>query len=264
MESSDSWQSGSSYQRFMGRWSALVAPKFLDWLPGSTKARWMDVGCGTGILSELILNTRDPVEILGIDSSPEFIHYARSNQHDPRMRFETAQADALPAEAGHFDLTVSGLALNFIPQPAEAVVEMRRVTRPGGTIAVYVWDYAQGMQMLRYFWDAAVDLNPGSRQLDEGVRFPLCYPEVLNELFQKCDLDDVAVRGIEVPTTFSDYSDYWEPFQGGVGAAPGFVAKLSESDRLALKERLRMKLPTAVDGSITLYARAWAIRGIVQ
>lgn len=263
MKATGSWQSGSQYQRFMGRWSALVAAEFLRWLPGFSGARWLDVGCGTGALSELILNLQAPAEVLGVDSSPDFVQYARDSHSDPRMRFDAAQAELLPAESGYFDFTVSGLVLNFIPQPAEAVVEMRRVTRAGGTVAVYVWDYAEGMQMLRYFWDAAAALDPGSRQLDEGVRFPLCHPEALSALFHNSGLGDVAVKGIDVPATFRDFDDYWEPFLGCVGPAPGYVAGLSPSDRSALEWHLRTVLPMAKNGSLPLRARAWAVHGIV-
>lgn len=261
MKIPDPWQSGSPYQRFMGRWSALVAFEFLRWLPGRRAARWLDVGCGTGVLSEMILKGHAPAEVLGVDSSPEFVQYTRDSYRDSRVRFEAARAEALPVDSGHFDFCVSGLVLNFIPQPADAIAEMRRATRPSGIVAVYVWDYAEGMQMLRKFWDAAAALDPGARQHDEGQRFPLCNPGALGELFQKCGLSDVVIQGIQVPTTFSDFNDYWEPFLGGVGPAAGYVASLGEADRNALAERLRDTLPVADDGGIRLLARAWAVRG---
>ena len=138
---------------------------------------------------------------------------------------------------------------------------MRRVTQPGGTVAAYVWDYAGEMQLMRYFWDAAVALKPAAREFDEGIRFPVCRPEPLIALFSTAGLLDVAVKAIDVPTVFKDFDDYWSPFLAGQGPAPGYCTSLSEADRVVLRDRIRAALPVAVDGSIPLIARAWAVRG---
>lgn len=139
---------------------------------------------------------------------------------------------------------------------------MARVTRPGGVVAVYVWDYADHMQLMRHFWDAAGALDPTARELDEGQRFPLCRPEPLAQLFQAAGLRAVATRAIDIPTVFRDFDDYWLPFLGGEGPAPGYATALSEERRAALRQRLRASLPIATDGSIQLVARAWAVRGV--
>ncbi len=151
--------------------------------------------------------------------------------------------------------------LNFVPEPAKAVEEMARVTRSGGTVAAYVWDYAGRMELMRHFWDAAVALNADAFDLDEGRRFPLCGPEPLMALFGAAGLQAVEVRAIDVPTIFRDFEDYWSPFLGGQGPAPGYAMSLSEERRLALRERIRAGLPFESDGSIHLIARAWAVRG---
>jgi SAM-dependent methyltransferase len=181
---------------------------------------------------------------------------------DPRAHFEIGDAQALRAAAATFDVVVSGLAVNFVSQVEPAVAEMARVTRPGGTVAAYVWDYTKGMGLMRYFWDAAGMLDPKAKELDEGRRFWPCQPGPLSRLFLTAGLEDVEVRAIEVPTYFRDFDDYWSPFLGGQGPAPSYVMSLSEERRAELRERVRVCLPTNPDGGIPLTARAWAIRSV--
>ena len=141
-------------------------------------------------------------------------------------------ARALPFPASTFDGVVSGLVLNFVPDPATAVAEMARVTKPGGSVGVYVWDYAGGMEMMRRFWDAAVDLDPSARELDEGRRFAaICQPDVLTDLFRDAGLHDVESRPVDMPTVFRDFDDFWNPFLGGQGPAPGYAMALGEEAR---------------------------------
>jgi hypothetical protein len=152
--------------------------------------------------------------------------------------------------------------LNFVPQPSRAVAEMYRVVRVGGTVAAYVWDYAGQMQLMRYFWDAVVALDPAASNLDEGQRFPICQPEPLVQMFRSEGLREVEVYMIDIPTAFRDFDDYWYPFLGGQGPAPGYTMSLSQEQRNVLRERIRATLPIAADGSIQLIARAWAVRGV--
>lgn len=265
MDASDSaemWAVGNVYESYMGRWSRAVGREFLAWLDAPSGGRWLDVGCGTGALSETILSVAEPAGLLGIDASPGFVAYARAQVRDDRARFETGDAGALRVEPGAFDAVVSGLVLNFVAEPATAVAGMARAARPGGTIGIYLWDYADGMEFLRRFWDAATALDPAAAELDEGPRFAgICQPEALADLFQSAGLGDVATRGIEVPTVFTDFADYWTPFLGGQGPAPAYVASLTTDRQDALRERIRADLPIAADGSISLRARAWAVKG---
>src|SRR5215211_7866784 len=143
-----------------------------------------------------------------------------------------------------------------------AVAEMAGVKRPGGIVAAYVWDYAEGMRLMRHFWDAADALDPKAKELDEGQRCWLCNPEPLSRLFLSAGLEDVEVRAIEVPTYFRDFDDYWSPFLGGQGPAPSYAMSLSEERRAELRERIQAGLPVALDGAIHLIARAWAVRGV--
>ena len=162
-----------------------------------------------------------------------------------------------------YDAVVSGLVLNFIPKPSQALSEMIRAVRIGGIVAAYVWDYADKMQLIRHFWNAAVALDEtAASALDERQRFPLCQPEPLRQLFQTTHVGKVEVRSIDVPTTFRDFDDYWSPFLGGQGPAPSYVVSLPEEQRVVLREHIKLTLPIAADGSIHLIARAWAIRGV--
>jgi SAM-dependent methyltransferase len=257
----DAWATGAAYEPYVGRWSRLVAKEFLSWLAVTPGKRWLDVGSGTGALSGMILAMASPAQVDAVDRSDGFVAYAREQVKDPRVRFEVADAQALPSPADSYDAIVSGLALNFVPDPARAAAEMARVARSGATVAAYVWDYAGRMELMRYFWDAAGALDPAARDLDEGRRFPLCRPEPLAALLQAAGLAGVDTRPIDVPTVFRDFDDYWSPFLGGQGPAPGYATSLDEPRRVALRERLRGALSAGPDGAIRLTARAWAVRG---
>lgn len=255
------WASGDAYEPYVGRWSRLVAREFLSWLKAPPNVRWLDVGCGTGALSQAILALNAPSMVLGLDQSEGYVNFARQDVTGSRARFSLGDARALPFPASFFDVVVSGLAINFVPEPAVAVAEMARVTLPGGVVALYVWDYAGEMQMMRYFWDTAAKLDSAATELDEGKRFPLCNRLPLLRLFQDAGLKAVDARTIDVPTVFRDFDDYWTPFLGGQGPAPGYVMSLSEARREELREAIRSRLPVNKDGSIVLNARAWTVRG---
>jgi hypothetical protein len=158
---------------------------------------------------------------------------------------------------------VSGLVLNFVSDPHAALAEMARATGKGGTIAAYVWDYAGKMELMRFFWDAAAALDPNAASLDEGVRFPLCRPEALTKLFVESGLKDVDVEPLDTTTPFRNFDDYWQPFLGGQGPAPAYAMSLDETARTRLHDRIRERLPIDANGSISLVARAWAIRATV-
>lgn len=259
----DTWDSGDAYEPYVGRWSRLVAREFVRWLAVPPGRRWLDVGCGTGALVQTVLEHAAPGEVVGIDPSAAYIASAGARvDEDPRAHFEIGDAQALRAPAATFDVVVSGLVLNFVARSELALAEMARVTRPGGAVAGYVWDYAQGMQLMRHFWDAAGALDPKAKELDEGRRFWLCKPEPLSRLFRSAGLKDVEVRAIEVPTYFRDFDDYWSPFLGGQGPAPSYAMSLSEERRAELRERIRVSLPSDAQGGIPLSARVWAIRGV--
>jgi SAM-dependent methyltransferase len=258
----DAWDSGVAYEPYVGRWSRLVARELLGWLAVPPGSCWLDVGCGTGALAETILALGSPSKVVGIDPSPAYVAFARDRLNDLRVKFDVGDAQTLQASSATFDAVVAGLVLNFIPEPGRAVSEMARVARPGGIVAAYVWDYAEGMQMMRHFWDAAGALDPSAVELDEARRFTMCKPAPLTDLFQTAGLEKIEVRAIDVPTVFRDFDDYWSPFLGGQAPAPGYAMSLSEEQRAALRERIRATLPTNSRGEHHLTARAWAVRGV--
>ena len=261
-KTNDNWANGDKYERYMGRWSRHVAREFIQWLAMPAGGQWLDVGCGTGVLSQSILQFAQPAGTKGVDRSESFINFAREHVQADGVQFEVGDAEVLTHASDSFDAVVSGLVLNFIPRPERALGEMTRVVRSGGVVAIYVWDYAEGMQFIRHFFDAAVALDPKATEHDEGSRFSICRPDALRQLFESAGLEDVEVRSIEISTVFRSFDDYWKPFLAGVGAAPAYAMSLSEEHRTALQEKIREGLPFNSDGSIPLSARAWATRGI--
>lgn len=255
---SDTWERGNPYERYVGRWSRQVAPLFLSWLRVPSGRRWVDVGCGTGALSAAILDHCSPASVTGVEPSEGFLKTARENLAGRAVLLQ-GSATEIPLDDSSVDVVVSGLVLNFVPDPRAALVEMARVSNSGGTIGAYVWDYAGKMDLMRYFWDAAVELNPNAATMDEGIRFPLCRPEALTEVFVGAGLGSVEVTAIEIPTRFASFDDYWQPFLGGQGPAPAYAMSLDVAARTHLRDRIRERIPMQADGSISLTARAWAI-----
>jgi SAM-dependent methyltransferase len=259
---SDSWVRGDPYERYVGRWSRAVAPRFLHWLNIAAGRRWLDVGCGTGALSAAILDHCAPAAVTGVEPSDGFRATAAAALAG-RVALAAGTATAIPLADASVDVVVSGLVLNFVPDAAAGLAEMKRVSTPGGTIGAYVWDYAGKMELMRHFWDAAVALEPAAAQHDEGIRFPLCQSDALRRLFSEAGLDSVETTAIEVPTLFETFEDYWTPFEGGQGPAPTYAMSLSAAARVRLRDALRERLQREADGSIRLMARAWGIRGSV-
>jgi SAM-dependent methyltransferase len=261
MSESELWASGEAYEPYVGRWSRLVAPEFVRWLALADRRDWIDVGCGTGELTNAILETAAPNSVRGIDPSAGFVAFARNRIADGRAEFTIGNAQDLAAfDDASADAVVCGLVLNFVDDAAAAMAEFARVARPGGAIGAYVWDYAGEMQMLRHFWEAAIELDADAVHVDEG-QCAICSPEALAQLFSAARLLEVDTRPIDVPTLFADFDDFWSPFLSGQAPAPRYAMSLSEERRSDLRELIRARLPIAADGSIALIARAWAVKG---
>lgn len=252
------WASAAAYEAYMGRWSRMAAREFLAWLAVPPGARWLDLGCGTGALTQTILAEAEPLAVTGVDGSEAFAAYARERTPDPRARFVVADARANGEATDAFDAAVSGLVLHLVPEPERVVAEMARVTRAGGTVAAYVWDYA-AMDLLRHFWDAAAALDP--TVADSRERSAHTSAEALQALFASAELRAMKTRAIDFTMRFPNLDNLWTPFLRGTGPAPHYAVALDEQRRAVLHEALRARLPIAADGTITLGARAWAVRG---
>ena len=260
----DHWAAGSTYEDFMGRWSRRLAPQFVSWLRIPRGVHWLDVGCGTGSLAHAICSHAEPASVVGCDPATPFVEFAREHSRDARVSFIAAGVGSLPRRAAGYGSVTSSLALNFFPDSEAAVHEMRSVAALQGTVSACVWDYSDGMQFLRSFWDAAAAVDSAARELDEGNRFPLCRRDALTALFGSGGLGDVRCEPIEIPTAFASFDDYWRPFLGGTGPAPSYVASLDAERRALLVRKLEETLRRGPSGTIALTARAWAVRGTVQ
>ncbi len=212
------------------------------------------------MVTEAIVELSAPASVVGVDASAAQIKFACEHRGNPSATFQIADATALPFADSSFDVAVCGLGLNYIPNPGRALEEFRRVIRAGGSVGAYVWDYARGVRFVREFWDAAIAIDSEAASFDQALRFPMCTPEGLHSLFEQAKLEEIDVRALDVVTRFSDFDDYWEPLLTGQGSAPNYLATKDEQIRSAIRERLRVTLPTNNEGAIELPARAWAIR----
>jgi SAM-dependent methyltransferase len=251
------------YERFMGRWSRRLARLLVAWVSVENQDSVLDVGSGTGALAFTLAEAFPSARVTGVDPSSAYLRAAQARTPSERIRFLVGDAQALELPDRAFDKTLSLLALNFVPNPASAVREMMRVTRPGGVVSVAVWDYGEGMEMLRVFWDEAVALDPSLAARDER-HMPLCRRGELAELWRASGFERVEEQAITVDLSFESFDDYWRPFLGGQGPAGAYVSALSEPRRAALEARLRSRLlGTRPDGPFGLAGRAWAVKGVV-
>jgi SAM-dependent methyltransferase len=254
---------GDAYERFMGRWSRRLAPLLVTFAGVAGGDSVLDAGCGTGALSFAIGDMVPSARLTGVDPSPAYVRAAQARAPADRMRFLVGDARALEFPDACFDKTLSLVVMNFVPDPARAVEEMTRVTRPAGVVAAAVWDYGHGMEMLRVFWDEAVALDGASASRDER-NMPLCGEGELAALWLSGKLEHVEEQALEIEMPFASFDDYWLPFLGGQGPAGAHVAGLTDAARGVLDARLRARLLAGrQDRAFTLRARAWAARGVV-
>ena len=254
------WAHGNAYEHFMGRWSRRVAPRFVSWLHAPAGLRWIDAGCGSGALTSAILRLSSPTSVLAVDPSAGFVEEARRLVDDERETFEVMGAEDLPP--GVADIVGSGLVLNFTRDPLRTVTTMARAA-PGGSVAAYVWDYGGRMEMLRTFWDVACALDASAIDADESHRFDVCEPGALPALWARAGFSEVRSGGLEITMEFRDFDDLWNPFLGGTGTAPAYVATLDQGGRERLRDALQRMVHADADGRIRLQARVWCVSGRV-
>jgi len=252
-----------AYERFMGRWSRGLAPLLVRFAAVRDRDAVLDVGSGTGALAAAVASAAPAGRVVGIDPAEQYVAFARAKRATERISFELGDAQQMRFDDGAFDRALSLLVINFIPDPQKAVREMKRVTRRGGTVAAAVWDYGDGMEMLRVFWDAAIALRPGDEKKDER-HMPFCSRGELAALWRSQGLRDVVEEGLTIETRFSSFDDYWAPFTEKQGPAGAYVAGLSDAQREELRLRLRQRvIGDGPDRAFAMGARAWAVRGVV-
>ena len=255
---------GDDYDVLMGRWSRLMAPLLVRYAGVEDGDNVLDVGCGTGSLSSAVLEAGPSVQVTGIDGSEAYIEIARGRLDGRRATLDQGDAQSLPYPDDSFDKCVSLLVMNFIPAPSKAVSEMIRVTRTGGSVTAAVWDYGDGMEMLRHLWDAAASSDEDAVAKHEG-NMPLCRAGELAELWNECGLSGVSDTALTIEMRFASFDDYWSPFLTGVGPSGSYVGCLDGHAQTQLKERLLQKLANGNDQApIIMKARAWAVRGCVE
>lgn len=245
-----------AYDRYMGRYSDRLAITFLSFIGGEPGQQALDVGCGPGALTQVLATGLGASHVAAADPSESFV--AACSERVPGADVRQAAAAELPWDDATFDLVVSQLVLNFLPDPGAGVAEMLRVTRPGGMIAACTWDYAEGMTMLRTFWDAAGELDPEAPDEARTMRFTT--ERELAAAWEDAGLTDIRSRSLEVSTEYADFDDYWLPFTLGVGPGGAYVASLDPVGLEQLRDACFQRLG-APAGAFTLSARAVAVSG---
>lgn len=248
---------GAAYEQMMGVWSRLAGEIFLDWLAPSSGLRWIDVGCGNGAFTQLVVDRCAPVEIHGIDPAEGQLAFARSRSTSDVVEFHQGDAMALPFPADRFDAAVMALVLVFVPDPAKGVAEMVRVVRPGGTVATYIWDMLGGGFPLD---PVLAEMRAMGLKPPHAPRMEASRREALRELWTGAGLEAVEERDISVRRTFKDLDDLWVTTLKSAALAP-VIAAMASADVDTLKSRVRTALPSDAEGRITYGARAHAIRG---
>jgi SAM-dependent methyltransferase len=254
---------GDNYDFLMGRWSRLMAPLLVQHAEVQDGDKVLDVGCGTGSLTRALLDTGAAIQVTGIDGSATYVEIARKNLDRDRATLEQGDAQSLSYPNASFDKCISLLVMNFIPDPTRAVNEMKRMTRAGGSVVAAVWDYGDGMEMLRHLWDEAASIDDDAVAKHEG-NMPLCRKGELAALWTDCGLSEVSDTALTIRTDFASFDDYWAPFLTGVGPSGSYVSGLAAPMQKELRERLFRKLANNDDEApVSLTARAWAVRGRV-
>jgi SAM-dependent methyltransferase len=256
---------GAAYERFLGRWSRLLAGPFAEFARPADHGRVLDVGCGIGSLALVLAERGAHSPVAALDIATPYIAFARSRPGAAGIGFAVGDASRLPYADSSFAAALAQLALNFVPDAGQAVREMRRVVRPDGVVAAAVWDFRGGLVFQRLFWDTAAGLDPDAGAArDRLFSGPLALPDGLPTLWRETGLAAVDCGSITIRMEYADFADYWEPLLGGQGPVGAYVEGLPPERQRLIEERVRAAfLSGAPDGPRSLTAAAWAVRGIV-
>ncbi len=260
MSASEQFSDGEAYERLMGRWSRAVGSGFLDWCAVAPRLAWLDVGCGNGAFTEEIVRRAAPSMVAGVDPAPAQLAFARQRPGAAGAKFVTGDAQALPFEDNSFDAAMMALVIAFVPDPAKAMLEMRRVTRPGGTIAAYMWDLPGGGLPLAPVYRALAEIGHGAPMPPSAA---ISEREALAGLWRGAGLADIETAVFRIEVRFDSFEDFWQSSTLPVGPQAERIRSLSPEARDALRARLRAGLPSAADGSVSYDAVANGVRGRV-
>jgi SAM-dependent methyltransferase len=260
--SPSAWTDAAAYERYVGQWSRIIAPQFVDWLGASPGLAWLDIACGTGALTAAILELAQPASLNGVDPSPVYLGAAQANIKDARVRFRQGKAEALPYPGYSFDVVVSALVLNFIDAP-RALVDQQRVVKAGGMIAAYIWDYAGQYEYARLFWDAALTVDSNVESYDPRRRFPLCGSVALDDVFRQSGLAEVQATAIDSTASFPSFDAYWQAIDARQGSMAEYLSSISEETRAQIRAGLSKRVRRDADGAVHLNLRAIAVKGRV-
>jgi SAM-dependent methyltransferase len=253
------WNDAVGYEKYVGHWSRGLAPRFLAWLALPARLKWLDVGCGTGALTSAILANCNPAEIVGVDTSVAYLASAQANCQLPQARFIAGDATDLSLPSASFDVSVSGLVLNFIASE-RSLAEQYRLIRHGGTIAAYVWDYAGEYEFARRFWDAALRVDPRAAAYDPGRKAAICHEHNLREALLVAGCSNVETCAFDDSGEFPSREAYWHAFDGRQGSTSEYLSLLTDQERVRLQDAVLLTMPSR--GPVKLKVRALAVKGL--
>jgi SAM-dependent methyltransferase len=257
----ENWDNIQGYEMYVGRWSRALSLDFVHWLNACAALKWMEIGCGTGALTQAIAETYDPSSLLALDKSEAYLTKARENGKLSKVSFLRVDLDSFLPE-GEFDNITSGLVLNFLPHTEKTLRSLMSNLRNGGQLSAFVWDYGGHYQPMRHFWDAAKEVSAVAKDFDTGIKFEICRKEKLISLFESLGLTHVEFTNLERIAMFQNFDDYWLPIASAQGSVTEFISILTEKEKDNLKETIRRRLPIALNGEIKLIINALAVKGV--
>lgn len=258
------YSDGESYERFNGRWSRMSGYDFIGWLSIPNNKRWLDVGCGTGALCEVILERSTPSEYVGVDVADAQLNYARARHSAANVRFKRDDALALSFRDGEFDAAVSAYVINFFPEPRMMAAEMKRVVCPSGIVAACTFDFAGNRAVAQHIGRAmAARKSPGLKRAASVLHADSTRPEAMERIFCDVGLRDVSTMSIDTLVTYRDFDDYWISNTDPSSALSNLVDELTAEDREQFKAEVKALVPISADGSIQFAVGTIAVKGVV-
>lgn len=257
----EKWDNTSGYEMYVGRWSKLISQDFVDWLSPQSKLKWLEIGCGTGALTKVIIEKCSPAYLLAIDNSDHYLVKAMENVFSNNVTFLNADLSSYPLNEEFHNVT-SGLVLNFVPRIEELLRCTMNNLKCGGQMSSFVWDYGGHYQPMRHFWEAAKEITSSAEAFDAGGKFNICTKENLIQLFRRLDLSDIQFTTMERIATFHNFNDYWLPIASAQGSVTEFMSTLTDAGKDTLKESIKRRLPISSNGEIKLIISALAVKGL--